>query len=229
MNVLITGGTGWVGQWMQKTRNGFNMNVFVMGQMAYNAVAWEDSDWTHIIHLAPVSPERVLDYAKSHGARVLFASSGAVYGLPGYEEYSANKTIWENECLTSGVDCVIARLFSFVAPPKHALYEFMHSNPIIVRNPGSIRTYLSGEDLGRWMWKLLKDGEGTYDVGGSKDYTMLEVAQTVSQITGAPVTTYGGEKPTRYVPNIKRALALGCQETLSLREAIERELNGRTV
>jgi nucleoside-diphosphate-sugar epimerase len=230
--VLITGGSGFVSFWMERTKP-TNIQTWLSDSIDYANGTWERNacGWDAIVHLAPVSPARVLRYAQEHKVRVLFASSGAVYEQQ--TEYANNKRKWEQECLDSGADVVIARLFSFIGPHlnRHAVHEFIEQGktggPIVITNPDAIRTYLYGEDLGRWMWKLLLEGEGIYDVGGSTEYTMLQVAETVADICHCEVVDVHAmrDTPTRYVPDISRACALGCEETVGLREAIERIIN----
>ena len=163
-NVLINGGTGFVGYWMDRTKPGTGM-VVLQNHENYQT-RWELGRWDAIVHLAPVSPSRVLKYAQKHGTRVLFASSGAVY--EGTNIYAYHKRLWEDQCKCSGVDLVIARLFTFIGAHLKDLYAITHfmeaakaGKPIEVWGDGStIRSYLYGEDLGRWRWKILLDGKG---------------------------------------------------------------------
>jgi nucleoside-diphosphate-sugar epimerase len=226
MRVLITGGTGFVGYWMAKTQPE-KVTAFYSDSADY-ALNWDNSESDAIVHLAPISPARVLAYAKAHNTRVLFASSGAVYEQ--HTEYAENKRMWEQECLDSGADVVIARLFSFVGAHlnRHAVYEFIQmakAGNIKVRSPWSQRSYLYGEDLGRWLWKILLAGKGVYDVGGSVEYNMLSVASIVSSIVPSKVTLINDQPATSYIPDLIRAYLLGCHETYSLKEAIERTVN----
>lgn len=225
--VLITGGTGYVGYWMRQTQP--NESIVLYLDHSRFEQEWEQADFGAIVHLAPISPGRVLKYAKRNETRVLFASSGAIY--EGTNEYAYNKRAWELQCVHSGVDVVIARLFTFVGARLKNLYAITHfveaakmGKPLEVWGDGStIRSYLYGEDLGRWMWKLLLEGEGIYDVGGSKAYSILEVAMVVSDVTGAKIQLLNdGHPSTHYLPDTARALALGCEETVGLREAVER-------
>jgi nucleoside-diphosphate-sugar epimerase len=176
---------------------------------------------------------RVLKYAHRYDKRVMFASSGAVYGdLPNYKEYAEDKMSWERACAQSGVDCVIARLFTFVGPHlnRHGIYDFIQmakKGEIAVAGPASVRSYLYGSDLGRWMWRLLLAGDGIYDVGGSVAYSMLEVARIVADVIPCKISIINSIPETHYVPNAIRAHMLGCVETVGLREAIERTAHER--
>ncbi len=233
--VLITGGTGFVGYWMQQTKPA----GILAGFRNHNDYAgfWETSNWNAIVHLAPVSPARVLAYASRHKVRVLFASSGAVY--KGTNEYADNKRKWEQECLNSGANVIIARLFTFVGAHLKNLYAITNfienakrGKPLEVWGGGnSVRSYLYGEDLGRWMWKLLLEGHnyrdsGAYDVGGPTPFFILDLARLVTDIIPASRRYTKPDYPNSYyVPNVARAHALGCEETIGLREAIERMIN----
>ena len=185
-----------------------------------------------IIHLAPISPSRVLKYAQKHKIKVLFASSGAVY--EGMGEYAYHKRLWEAECIHSNIDVVIARLFATSGLPfqkNKALSIFIQSAlrgwPIQVWGNGStVRSYLYGEDVGRWFWKILLQGEGTYDVGSMIPCTMFRLANLVAQYAKTKIEFIEHEEmptPTYYVPeNVQRALELGCKETIGLKEAVKR-------
>lgn len=224
-NVLVTGGTGFVGYWMSRTGAGRFLN-----RQDYQG-RWENGHWDYIVHLANVSPSRVLKYAQKHGTRVLYCSSGAVYD--GSTGYAYDKRLWETECTVSGVDVVITRLFTFVGARlknKYAITQFIEAakagKPLEVWGGGrSIRSYLYGEDLGRWMWKILFCGSGVYDVGSAVPYSILEVARIVAEVIPANIVIGRDEEPTEYLPDVQAAIKLGCRETVGLREAIERTVN----
>lgn len=229
-NVLVTGGTGFVGHWMHSTQPDGTFAVY-QNKQEYQTV-WEMGNWDAIVHLAPVSPNRVLKYAAKHPARVLFASSGAVYEQ--HTDYAFNKRLWEMMCKYSEADVVIARLFTFIGAHLKNLYAITNfiecarqGSPIIVTgNPKTVRTYLYGADLGRWMWKLLLEGDGIYDVGGEKPYTIAQIARLVADVVNTKVKIVNKDMPySHYVPDVTRAHELGCVETVGLREAIERTIN----
>jgi len=230
INVLMSGATGYVGTWMNKTAPD-NVNVFGMGSIAYQE-NWEHLNFDIIVHLAPISPSRVLKYAQKNKCKVLFASSGAVY--EGRGEYAYHKRLWEAECVHSNVDVVIARLFATSGLPfqkNKALSVFIQSalagKPIEVWGDGlTVRSYLYGEEVATWFWKMLLDGEGVYDVGSMLPYSMGEVARMVSKIIPSKIEFVEHEEtptPRCYVPeNVQRALELGCKETIPLKDSIKR-------
>lgn len=189
--ILITGGTGFVGYWMKQTQPVYPDCTY-LNHAEFDVSSWEDVHWDHIVHLAPVAPYSVLGCAMKCRARVLFASSGAVYERN--TEYACNKRRWEHSLFYGGIDIVIARLFTFYG--KHldedkALTKFIKAakagEPIRIHGDGNtVRSYMSGEEMGKWMWAILfkgKSGEA-YDVGSDKPITMLELARMVNKSFG---------------------------------------------
>lgn len=225
--VLVTGGTGFVGHWMHKTQP--DIDVTYLSRADYYRSMWDAEKWEAIVHLAPVSPSYVLQKAR----RLLFASSGAIY--ESRTDYANKKRRWEFSCIRHGIkELVIARLFTFVGEHLQNLYAITNfiedakaGGPIHIQGDGSaIRSYLYGEDLGRWMWKILLEGNGVYDVGSAIHCTILEAARTVADVIPSKIQILNipGIPETKYVPDTTRARALGCIETVGLREAIERML-----
>lgn len=193
VKVLVTGGTGFIGSWMQRTKPVELSYVHYLNHHGYDQKWWwMKENWNLIVHLAPVSPEDVIECASRCKARLLYCSSGAVYERK--TEYANNKRRWEQECLSSGVDVVIARPFTFYGrglDQDKAISRFSHSarkgETIIVWCDGStVRSYMSGEEMAKWMWAILlrgKTGEA-YDVGSDKPVTMLQLAQTINRRYG---------------------------------------------
>lgn len=184
--ILVTGGTGFVGHWMQQTEPE-GLDVTYINRQGYGLWYWWTMEWDAIVHLAPISPEKVISCAARNNARLLYCSSGIVYHPENDTEYRQNKIKWEQECLDSGADTVIARLFAFYGErltDDHAIVAFENAakanTPLTIWGDGStVRSYMRGEDLGRWMWAILLKGiKGeAYDVGGDKPITMIELAR----------------------------------------------------
>jgi nucleoside-diphosphate-sugar epimerase len=228
-SVLITGSTGFIGHAIQATAPSSPWIVY-QDRKAYQT-RWELGSWDAIIHLAPISPARVLKYAQKHKTRVLYVSSGAIYNRQ--DAYSDHKRAWEAECRASEADVVIARPFCFVGPylpDTFSIGQFIHDGlmggPVRYYDIGCMRSYMWSEDMGRWLWKILLDGgNGTYDVGSSKTVSMKQVAEIVARecrckaVQGLEVET---GKPKIYLPNVTRAQELGCVETITLTEAVRR-------
>jgi nucleoside-diphosphate-sugar epimerase len=232
MNVLVTGGTGYCGTWMHKT---LPDNVWAMGigHQDYLDWEWELFNWDAIVHLAPISPARVLAYSKEHKARVLFVSSGAVY--EGQGKYADDKRAWEKECLESGVDCVIARLFATSGLPfqkNKALSIFIQAalkgEPIQIWGNGlTVRSYLYGEEVGKAFWRILLDGEGTYNVGSTIPYSMGEVAEMVASIVPAKIEYIEHEEMPTPIVYLPRELG-EAEINVGLQEAIGRMIRNES-
>jgi len=223
MNVLITGGTGFFGYWLSKTKPE-GIHARYLNRNDYERCHWEWYDWDAVIHCANVSPLRVI---QNHKGKLMYVSSGAVYD--GTNEYAINKRKWEAMCPNGSV---IVRPFTFIGKGlknKYAITNFIESakqgKPIEVWGDGStVRSYLHGEDMGRWLWKLLLDGVGRYDVGSSVPYNMLSIAGMVADVYGIKSIHIlnNGYPQSNYIPDTNRVKELGCVETIGLIEAIER-------
>ena len=189
-NVLVTGGTGFVGYWMRFTQPSKIYNIDYLNSREYEVLQWEYGEWDSIIHLANISPARVIEYCKRNHARLLYCSSGIVYHPENNTEYRRNKLNWEKYCLDSGVDVVIARLFTFYGhglDDGKAIVQFEKASkagePIRITGDGkTIRSYMSGAEMGRWLWAILLRGVSgeTYDVGDDQPVTILELAHRFS-------------------------------------------------
>lgn len=218
--VLITGGTGFVGYWMSKTKPA-NVSVTYLGRKAYDK--YMDGGFTNrydaFVHLAPVAPHHMIADAIYNHARLLYCSSGIVYHPEGDSQYRRDKIAWEVDCIASGVDYVIARLFAFSGEKLDdgkAITQFykraIAGEPLQVYGDGStIRSYMHGYDLGRMMWAILERGERgkAYDVGSLTPVTMLELALFIIHTTKSKSTIEFVDKPNPvpiYLPSRENML-----------------------
>jgi nucleoside-diphosphate-sugar epimerase len=189
VNVIVTGGTGFCGYWMKQTEPE-SVEAVYLSKIAYTEIGWYDWDGCDIVHLAPVSPNWAIRSARDNNKRLLYASSGIVYHPENTNEYRLNKIRWERECLDSGADVVIARLFTFYGErldDNKAIVQFERAakagEPLRIWGDGScVRSYMSGEEMGRRLWAvLLKGASGeSYDIGSTVPVTMLELARRYS-------------------------------------------------
>jgi nucleoside-diphosphate-sugar epimerase len=181
---LITGGTSFVGHWLRVTKP-INTIVHNIGRAKYESMEWTNTKWDAIIHAGLVAPTEVL----KQKCRVLYVSSGVVYH-PEYEpKYRKIKIDGEAECLNSGADVVIARLFTFCGDrldDNKAITTFCRAaianKTIIITGGGNtVRSYMHGSLMGYWLWQILEHGERrrAYDVGSDVPITMLELARKV--------------------------------------------------
>lgn len=210
--VLITGITGFVGSWMIKTVPQ-GVEYVGVGRDGYESGILESlCGITHIVHLAPVHPEKVVALARKHNARLLYCSSGIVYYPDNDIEYRRDKLEGEKYCLDSGLDVVIARPFAFFGDgldKNKAISQFFDAvragKPITMHGNGStIRTYMHGAEMGRQMWKILLDGESgrAYDVGSTHKTTIGRLAKRISSFTGAKIESIDAKIPMpEYYPS----------------------------
>jgi len=191
--VLVTGGTGFVGYWLQRTVPRENFDVTYLSKEEYRKFEWanDENTWDYVFHLAPCSPLPILSRVKDDNARVLFASSGIV-GYPTVDsQYRRDKARYERQCydrIDDGANVVIARLFTFYGEgwketDKKAYTEFTKAakanEPIrIFGNGCAVRSYMHGREMGEILWKILLDGEcgEIYDVGSIEPITLIELA-----------------------------------------------------
>lgn len=185
-NVLITGGTGFVGSWMRKTQPA-HLNAWFMSRADYEMVYIERTTGIdYVVHLANVSPYPAIECARRNDARLLYCSSGAVYHPENDNEYRRNKMDWESECLYSGVDVIIARPFTFLgfSPAQTTLFDAARAGRPLEVWGDCIRSFMTGADLGRMMWAILFEGERgqAYDVGSDRPVTILRLAQRIKAL-----------------------------------------------
>lgn len=181
------------------------LDCVYIGRYHYRRWHWDECRWDYIVHLANISPRRILSVAGP--ARILYCSSGGVYHEE-YTQYDQDKHDWECLCLDSGLDVVIARLFSFFNAPGHACAEFIREArkgwPVRIWGDGNaVRSYMHGRDLGKWMWAILFKGKmgEAYDVGSDVPVTMLELARMVTNQWKAPILICNsGDRVPYYMP-----------------------------
>lgn len=152
---------------------------------------------------------RVLDFAKwCHAGRLLFVSSGAVYGPQPPEleqipedfpchpvtEYGIAKFEAERMCLESGIETVIARCFAFTGPYLKRDIHFAIGNfirdclanhDIEIKGDGTpYRSYLYADDLVEWLFRTLFEGRAghAYNIGSDRAVSIRELAETVRDV-----------------------------------------------
>lgn len=150
----------------------------------------------------------VLEFAKTCGAkRILFTSSGAVYGpqtAPVDEDtatnpttaYGRGKLAAERLCVESGVPSLIARCFAFTGPYLNRRIHYAIGNfiqdcldgkDIVIKGDGTpLRSYLYADDLVEWLFAVLDRGEPghPYNIGSPEGLSIRELAETVRSALG---------------------------------------------
>ena len=203
MNILISGGTGFVGKWMKRMQPK-EVTATYLSRREYEVLDLEGYDC--YVHLANIDPERMINLAKWNGTRLLYCSSGIVYYPENDIQYRRDKVAWEEKCLKSGIDVVIARLFTFFGEgldDQKAWTQFDRASkankPIEIWGDGRVvRSYMSGADMARWLWMILLHGESgeAYDVGSNIPVTIEQLARDIKYMNGSssPIIFKGGYK-----------------------------------
>jgi dTDP-glucose 4,6-dehydratase len=152
--------------------------------------------------------QNVLELARRCGARLLFVSSGAVYGAAAgkregasEEDYEAARPLIpyglakrqaEALCAESGADVVTARAFAFLGPhlaldahfaAGNFLRDALRGGPVEVRGNGTaLRSYLYPTDLVTWLLRMLVRGPGgrAYNVGSDEVVSTAELARLIA-------------------------------------------------
>lgn len=198
--------------------------------------------------------ERILDFARRGGTgRILFTSSGAVYGPQPPEldalpetfpcspvtEYGIAKKEAEDQFLSSGTDCVIARCFAFTGPYLRRDIHFaignfirdaLAGNTIVIHGDGTpLRSYLYADDLAEWLFACLESGasSGIYNIGSARAVSIAELALTVKKVLNSESSIEIQQKPDpelppqKYIPSVRKIRSeLKVSENFTLEEAI---------
>ena len=236
--VLITGGSGFIGYWLNKTTE---TKVYTLNHYTYDeAQPWHARYYGYIIHLAPVPVDKVIRYAKGYGASILFASSGGVYDREP-DAYFRMKLDDERKLAESGLDYKIARIFTTCGAhmqwSRYAIGNFImqaeKGGPIEVQSHGLVvRSYMYGSDLAEWLWAILLHGEpgGIYNVGSDVPHSTAELAWEIAgnydsdaQPDVLIIPKMQFEPRPFYVPDIARARdELGLTIKVPFEEAVRR-------
>lgn len=273
--IFITGGTGFFGKSLLMHCNDLKRNKIVLLSRNQGDIIgdvrdfkYPGGDFDYIYHGAATSSKiipdeemksvivegtrHVLKFAKKTSAKLLFVSSGAVYGkhiIPINEEmlctpdtvYGRAKFEAEQMCLDSGIPCSIARCFAFIGEylpldTHFAIGNFirdcLNNEPIRIKGDGTpLRTYLYAGDLAHWLWTILINGENgrSYNVGSDHIISIGELAKIVREVANTKNEIYTLSDPFGipqcYIPDIRRAHSeLGLNVKVLLKEAIQKTI-----
>jgi dTDP-glucose 4,6-dehydratase len=170
-------------------------------------------------HVNPIGPRGVYDEAKRYAEALTMA-------------YHRQQ----------GVDTAIIRIFNTYGPRMRPhdgraiptfLRQALQDRPITVFGTGSqTRSFCYVDDLIRGMIALAESGEHMpVNVGNPDEFTLLELAETVIEVTGSQSEIVFEALPTDdpqvRQPDISRAKqVLGWEPEVKLREGLERTIKG---
>lgn len=156
--------------------------------------------------------------------RILFTSSGAIYGkLKNKKKYAETKKIIENMFInlgSNGYNVSIARMFTFIGKrilddKNYAISQFINSGlrkkPIKVNAKSKIyRSYMHSDDMVRWVLTILSKSNSKcpiYNVGSNECISIQNLAKLIGQIlkTSVKIKKPSNKKIERYIPIIKKA------------------------
>ena len=176
--------------------------------------------------------KRLLDWACRHDPRILILSSGCAADAGNV--YCQAKRMAEFLMHCNTTTGKIARIYSVIGdetPTQYAVGLFVQQarleGRVTVRGGShATRSYLHVEDCAHWLLKILNDGVGLhpYAVGGNEPITVSALADLVGEVFDVPVDHLPAKPlaPEHYVPNVADAAAIGCRQTISLRQSLER-------
>lgn len=191
----------------------------------------------------------ILEAARRNKAKVLFASSGAVYGevcekvvsearpLNPISIYGASKVAAEVCCnmhkRAYGVPLVIVRLFNTYGPRqrKYLMYDLikrLYKNPIYLTVYGTgeqVRDYTFVKDMVDGLITLMETEEGVFNLGSGKGISVREVAELICKGMGLDpelrFTKRSWKGDIKYlVADISRAEKIGYNPSTDLKEGI---------
>jgi len=169
--------------------------------------------------------QRIVELAqKSEARRLLYISSGAVYGAAASQSSGANEDDYitalpltpyarakrdaEQLCANSGLDFTTARAFAFLGPhlpldthfaAGNFLRDALSGGPILVRGDGTaLRSYLHPADLVIWLLRMLLRGEKgrAYNVGSDEVISTAQLARRIAAaVDPAPEVTVQSIQP----------------------------------
>ena len=168
-------------------------------------------------HVNPVGPRSVYDEAKRYGEALVMA----------YHRFR-------------GVNTHLVRIFNTYGPRLHPsdgrvianfLMQALRGEPLSIYGDGSqTRSFCYVDDLIEGIMRLSRcDEHMPVNLGNPQEYTILECAQAVLEVTGSKSAlrfeSLPEDDPTRRCPDISRARALlGWEPRISLREGLRKSL-----
>lgn len=245
--VFVTGGSGYFGKCLRAV---LPLDTTWLSRCPKEGFVtdYPEGKFDYLIDMIPTKVDETIAWASRSGVkRVLYTSSGAVYGrnavfphesstLYPQTPYAVAKAHGELAWQQSGISLVSARPFAFCGkhlPLDHyAIGNFVRDaldGKSIVVSGKSYRSYLDSADLALWLAHLLYLApEGTYNVGSDQVIDTHSLAAMVRDIVNPGVSIHiKGYEGTMYVPNISKAESLGLERTVTLEQSILRLAENR--
>lgn len=199
----------------------------IHGACDANDLHYQDSK--DIYYTSIEGTSRVLQFIENIGANAIILSSGAATRNT---IYGRAKRICET---LAGHEIKIARIFSVIGEemPLNGqfaagkfIWQAMNEGKVSIYGSGtSQRSYLHVSDCAKWILKILDDGDFnfTYDVAGNESVSIAWLAMEISRIWGVPIMDIDGQdRCDRYEPDLTLALDIGCEQSLTLQQSLER-------
>jgi len=202
-----------------------------------------EHDFDVVIHLAALTKRRyrnlsaeeyfrvntmgtknVLKAAQVIGAKVIFASTAAVY-TSSKHPYVESKRAAEEICKRH--ETIVARIFNAYGEGKGGgvietfVKRALANQPLLV-NSGHVRDFIHVDDVCRALWILARKAEpGFYDVGTGKGMPIERVAELVIALTGSssPIEVMPAE-PSISVADIGPIKAMGFKPEVPFEEGL---------
>jgi UDP-glucuronate decarboxylase len=179
----------------------------------------------------------MLGLARRAGARILLASTSEVYGDP--EVHPQQESYWGN-VNPIGMPVKVARIFNTYGPAmlpddgrvvSNFIVQALRGEPLTVFGDGSqSRSFCYVDDLVTGLIALMEsppEVTGPVNLGNPGEFTMLELARLVQELTGTSVPLerrpLPADDPVRRKPDITLARELlGWEPTVDLADGLKR-------
>lgn len=186
-----------------------------------------------VLHGNIVSTLNVLELCRKYMAKIIFASSSVVYGIPqllpinenhpnnGSNPYAISKIVGENLCRaynqSFGIKALIVRAFNIYGPNQSSnsvVADILHQikqNEIILKDPHPKRDFIYIDDVIEAYVKLCAYENSAFEIfniGTGESYSVKELVDTAIQIIGKKIEVkYAGEKRINEINEIRADIA----------------------
>jgi nucleoside-diphosphate-sugar epimerase len=261
--VIITGGDGFLGKRIEALLNK-DYEIFILDKQKGRDITkikdFEDLFTDCVIHLAALTKSQdqkemfdvnvkgtfnVLEFCKLVRAKLIFASSAAVYGnakSPLQEDnelnpvsfYGLTKLLGERLCdfynTNYDLPITILRIFNLYGPGQQRGFVIpdiasqLENERIILKNPYPKRDFVYVDDVAEAVKKSIeREFLGVINIGSGKSYSIREIAEKIAE--GREIKyTREGEKSDIYADISEAERVLNWKPKTSLDEGLKRIL-----